>query len=981
MIREKRSRPILCLSWNRYTHTHTRTHRSPTYLNTWMIKFSYSLFPPPVKVDDIVMGPVACKSYQEAPLQRKVTMLLGNIVFLGPQGSGKTSVMRVLSGEPFRLMEPTSTQIVINEGYHEIRDSHGWSHSTAGLMYEDELVRIIVEDLLKHLLSGSSKGKSNGRSNVTVTPPPLPPRRFHSFSEAHSRSTNLLTDASEIATRATNRLSGSYEVIESGTPEGKLQLGVRPQPVANNEVRRSPKTGQGLSRKKNKLGKLLYSSFRSSSKSHDRGGDIRRSYSDSVRRELRVTPDASNGHSFPPTPPPSPGPFQSPLPEQLVEKIKNELQGCSGGSLPPKYFGKLIDMPGQPAFQALKPLFVTENSLCVLTFDASKDIMSVPSPSLQRRNPQNGTHGSSSAHSNIPSYYQLSSSKHSKSSFLGQIMKEIGNVCLQWSHCNADMTLCGPRIVIVATHSDKVPSTISHRNFELLQDAIKSSPYKKYVAMLKFIVSSSSIIDRSSTDDLKHFVMELVKKACRQQVPLKWLRCVRRFQGLSRKGVYLLSLSEARKIVSQICDISDEEEIGKIVHFLHQNHVILHFNRIHQLKEIVITDPKWFATQLSHVFSASFIDLEAEGAPSELLPDQQLLRSKGKLTNQLLSFIWREKSSRVKREELLTIMHKMDLICCMASDTQPLPPVASIEDLTQDVSSKTYQPRNGIVSSVIIPSLVEETKPSHLASLPSFNVEPIVFRFKTEHIPSGLFSRLLVRCVQSYPNGYSIYKNGATFEVDPTSLLMLTLRHDHIKVSLHRIRSRHVRESLPSSMDVTDLDSLLNDPNTPNPDTCLAILMFVRATLSDLVQQWTPHLDFDLCVSCDCSAHTEEDVDCSDGTTDGEVFSRKSSCASTSSLRPRSPGDQHFVILNDVDSLYQSSVRCELGSIVPSSASLSCWFGEVPSDNFHTASPTDDLGMSMCIVLSLFTSLNCLLSVCYEFKTCVQWTLRDRNTI
>lgn len=898
------------------------------------------------------MGPVASKSYQEAPLQRKVTMLLGNIVFLGPQGSGKTSVARILSGESFRLMEPTSTQIYIDEGYHEIRDSHNWSRSTAGLMYEDELVRIIVEDLLKHVLSRSSKGMSNGKSvNATATPPPLPPRRFHSFSEAHSRSTNLLTDASEIATRATNRLSGSYEVLESGTPEGKLQLGVRPQPVADNEGRRSPKTGQGLSRRKHKLGKIFHSSFRSSSsKSHEKGvGDIRRTYSDSAKRDLCITPDASSGHSFPPTPPPSPGPYQSSLPEQLVEKIKTELQGCSVGSLPPKYFGKLIDMPGHPAFQALKPLFVTENSLCVLTFDASKDIMSFPSPSLQRKISQNGTHVSSSAHSNIPSYYQLSSSKHSKSSFLGQIMKEIENVCLQWSHCITNVTLCGPRIVIVATHSDKVPSTISHRNFELLQDAIKSSPYKKYVAMLKFIVSSSSIIERSSTDDLKHFVMELVKKACRQQVPLKWLRCVRRFQGLSRKGVYFLSLSEARKTVSQICDISDEEEIGKVVHFLHQNHVIQHFNRIHQLKEIVITDPKWFATQLSHVFSASFVDLEAEGAPSELLADQQLLRSKGTLTNQLLGFVWREKGSRVKREELLTIMHKMDLLCCMASDNHPLPPLVSIEDLTQDVSSKTYQPRNDIVSSVVVPSLIEERKPPYLASLPSFNVEPIVFRFKTEHIPSGLFSRLLVRCVQSYPHNYSIYKNGATFEVDPTSLLMLSLGHDHIKVSLHRIRSRNVRESLPSSMDVTDLDSLLNDPNTPNPDTCLAILMFVRATLSDLVQQWTPHLDFDLCVSCDCSAHTEEGVDCSDSPTDGEVFSRKSSCASTGSSRSRSPGDRHFVILNDVDSLCQSSVRCELGSLIPSSASLSCWFGEVPSDSFHTASPTDDLGMSKSV--------------------------------
>ncbi len=567
--------------------------------------------------------------------------------------------------------------------------------------------------------------------------------------------------------------------------------------------------------------------------------------------------------------------------------------------------------------------------------------MAAPSPGPQRKVSGSSMHGTS----NSATYYG-SGSKYSKSSYLGQIITEIGNICLQWSHSNADMTLCGPRIVVVATHSDKVPSSISHRNFELLHDAVKASPYRKYVSLLKFIVSSSSIIERSSSDDLKHFVMELIKKACRHQIPLKWLRCVRRFQGLSKQGTYFITLSEAKKMIAQICDITDKEEISRVVHFLHNNLVILHFHQLHHLRDLVITDPSWFANKISLFFSASFADLTSEGAPSELLADQELLRTKGVLTSQLLNFVWREKSSRIRIEELLAILHKMDLACYQATETHPLPPTTSVEDLTKDKSGVKVRGSAVTAISVIVPGLVEEQKPSHLATLPSFNIEPIIFRFKTNHIPSGLFSRLLVRCIQCYPLNYSIFTNGATFEVDTSCLLMISLETDHFKVSLHKIRNATVTSPLPSSMDVTDLDSLLNDPNTPNSDMCLAVLMFIRATLTDIVQQWMPHLDFDLCVSCDCPGHIEEDVvDHHDDTPPPDKsFSRKASTCSTSSIRSKSPSEKHYIILNDVESVSECSIKCEVGTALPSSLSLSCWFGEAPSDIMAAVSPTDDLG-------------------------------------
>ena len=881
-------------------------------------------------MEELVSGPVAAKAYREAPHTRKSTTFFSNIVFLGPVGSGKTSLLRDLTGQPFRLMEPATPSITTEEGgaHRELCDDLTWAPSTAGLMYEDELIRIIIEDLLKHihtvLVEDPSKS-SNGAA------PPLPPLRARSFSDSQQNDAIRRNSGAE-ATQANWRLSGSFEAPESVTPESKL--GVRAQPLASSSS--SSKSPRELQRsRKSFIGRILSKS--SKGKSKGGGGPVKRHYSDSVKRSHYAVPTVlgSDGDTRPK--------YYSVLPERLMDKIKMELKACSTGVLPQKYFGKLIDVPGNPAFKVLKSLFITETTLCVVVFDASRDMYSVPSPSLKRKSPvgsrQNGGVVDSPSPSGPPS---------PGDTYLALLVSEINNVCLQWAQSNSDMSLRGARIVLVATHSDKVPSSVSHRNFELLQDALKGSPYEKYISTAKFIVSSSSIIERSSSDDLKYFIMELVKKACRQQVPLRWLRCVRRFQGFARRGAHFLTLVEARRIVGELCDIADPEEISNVINFLHQNQVILHFQRIYQIKELVITSPEWFFRQVSAIFTAPNVDLLQHR--DDLQSDQELLRSKGILTNQLLDFVWREKDARLNRDELLAILHKMDLLCCMDNESKPVSPaVGSVEDITKHVTAKKHQPPKLVVSSVIVPALIEESKPLCLDSLPAYNAEPLYFQFKEGFVPSGFFPRLLSRCVQSYPANFSMYQDCATFEVDTSSLLVLSTGRDHIRVSLHRIRENTATPSLLSSLASTNIDSLLSESADPNPDTCMAVLMFVQAAVNNLIQQWTPHLDYNLCIGCSCN-HGQPNG----GSVDIDEVARKAATAPPSPPPPPHPNtthlarsislldEKHYVVLNDMENLLQRSfIRCELGSQVATSSSILCWFGETPV-RFNSSPTAED---------------------------------------
>lgn len=832
-------------------------------------------------------------------------MFLGNIILLGYQGAGKTSLLHSLTGEAFRLVEPPSQRIDIADNYCSLTDNLSWVSSVVGLAYEDELVRLILDDLLRHMNSSPSKGMSGGLlegagGGGTEGTPPLP-QRSHSFSEAGSMCVN--------GSATNGRFSGSFEYFDSTSAEAQWQK--RPSV----DLLHSAK-----GKKHHRFAKFLNKSFGPHHQHHKKEhAKVKRHFSDSTKHMVY----ASQHTPSPPMPPHS-----SPLPERLVEMIKGEFFECMGNTLPPRYLARLIDTPGHPSFRVLQSLFLTENSLCLLVFDASRDILS-SSLSLKRKPSPEAARKTSNDRRRQPTCLDDSCLLH--------IMAEISNICVQWSGCNLDVTVCGPRIIVVGTHSDKVSSSVAHRNFEILRDEIKASPYQKYVAAVKFVISNSSIIERSSMDDLKRFVKENIKKSCRQQVPLKWLRCVRRFQAFLKKRNYFVSLTDAKKLVSEICDISlSDPEIGEVIEFLHRNQVVMHFSRVHHLRDLVISSAQWFLQQVSALFGAALVDIARELGPQELVADQELLRSTGVFSNRLLDYTWRGKDSKSNKEKVLTVMNKMDLLCFLSSDAHPSPlSASSVEDLTAEPKKHHHV---SAMPSLVVPALVEEPDPPVITSLPAYNVDPMLFRFK-DHVPNGLFSRVLVRCVQSYPQGFVLYRHSATFQVDEKSLLLLREDRNSIRLSLHPLDK--ATPTSPSSQQLTtSLDSIFSDSAVcVNPFVCMAVLMFVQASISDLTQQWTPHLDFDLCVECSCKMHPIP----MDSVVDIDAALAEISRNAPSRLALSS--DQHYIILNDVDSLLQHlSLRCELGNRVSIGASLMCWFGEQPAVSVSPTSPLWDVG-------------------------------------
>ena len=866
-------------------------------------------------------------------------MFVSNLTFLGPLASGKTSLLRNLQGQAFRLTEPHTLNISFSESYLSLVDHLDWQPSSAALMYEDELTRIIIDELLKHTKNLASGGAVGGASGLETgigmgmgkgvqmrqKPPPLPAvpvrRRSQSFTDmyAQPRSPDLES------TKASYRMSGSFEVLESETPEGKLQMGFRPGFGAVGSHEGHHHHGRHGNRK-SFISRLFASKPRGKV-----GVGVRRHHSDAVKRTQHTGFQPKTNGSVVKTSLAS----KSSLPERLVEKIRDGMKDCTGSSLPLKYFGRFVDMPGAKAFQTARSLFITDYSVCVLVYDTSKSLQSAVSPSPRRKASTASLKSESKSGLELPL----------EDSYFDQIMADFDNLGLHWSHSDADMTLRGQRVILVATHSDKVPSSVSHANFDRLRSAIKASPYHKYVAMMKYVLSSSSVIERANMEDLKRFIIETVKKSCRQQVPLKWLRCIRRFLGLSEKGIYFITLEDARKIVSDMCDLSQREEIDAVIRFLHHNHIVLHYSRVHQLCDVVFTSPAWFAQHLGGVFGAAWTEL-APNAPARVQMDQNRLQTQGILSCQLLDYVWREHNQ--PREKLLAVLHKMDLVCCLDSNSQPIAPSASPADIAQDITSESVT-RSGeyvppfSVSSLVVPCVVTEPLPLHLSRMPLFDLDPLHFRFKNGFVPYGVFPRLVTRCVHSYPSRYLLFSNAAIFEVDASTVLLLLEGKGRITVSLHQ--GRQSSSGSPLGFAPTNLDEVNDHPEPPNLDTCMVVQMFLQAAISDIIQQWLPQVDYDMCVQCSCSKPARKEAEGKEREKKGEkVGEKKGEKKGEKEGEKEEEGDTeepHYVVLSQTDDVLQRvSLDCERGSQITIGVTLYSWFGEIP----HPHSPEEDSG-------------------------------------
>ena len=752
-------------------------------------------------------GPVGISTYREAPKSRKVSIFLASILMLGPVGSGKTSFVRSLKGEPFRIHEPASVAVALEVILSKMKDHLDWTVAGEVLSFDEQLAQLMVDDILN-----SSSGQLALSSNSCT------------------QSTENLTVPDD-------------EVFE--------EVAFR---------RRSTSTPSRPNLSKPKMKKFL-SSFKRQKKTEK--AERPKSSITPSRGAPKVTilSDHNKGHTLMGIPS-SPPHFIS---ETIIGKVVNGLECRMRNACPTATYARIIDCPGVRSLCLLKPLLVSSTSLSLLLFDISLDPYHVY------------------AQSEMPSARESPGCMTGHSIYLDHVLNELAEICLHQPHSELQT---GSRIVLIGTHCDKISSSIANHRLSIVAKAIQESPFKQYVVAAKFVVSSSSILERSNFDEIKRFLIDLTHKLCKHQIPLRWLTVIPKIKQLEKQRQYFITLDQLREISSKSSEAEDDD-FDELLSFLTSSHVVLHFDLVHMMRDTIVTSPSWFLRNVSTLLSLTSPQI-SKHIPDELL-DQ--LMSTGLLSEQLLNLVWDDVADKT---QLLNVMHKMELVCCLPTSQQRTGSDSS--DIGVD-STK---------SQIYVPALVEEEAPSYINfDLSAAEIRPLYFRFKSNYVPLGLYHRLIARCILTYPQNVKLYHSSACFMVDKNCMLTLSIKENLISLMLHDTMKKISICSIDSPpVRGTQSATLTND-------ICLAVLMFVQAAIMDIIHQWIPQLDFDVCVPCHCMASN-------------------------------SSSKTHYVILNDSEEWMEAGVLiCELGSQFLPLSGITRWFGTA---NDSSTEIDDDIG-------------------------------------
>lgn len=750
-------------------------------------------------------------TYKEAPKSHKVAIFLASILMLGPEGSGKTSFVRSLKGEPFRIHELASIAVTLEMILSKMKDHLDWTVAGEVLSTDEQLAQLIVDDILN---------SSSGQLALSL-----------SLSSTCSQSTEDLVSPDDVFEEM------GFRRRSTSTPS---------RPISKPKMRK----------------------FLSSFKRQKKAGKSDRPKSSPLTPprgapKVTILSDGNKGHTLLQTSG-SPPPF---IPEAIVRKVIDGLERHMHGACPPSMYARIIDCPGGRPHCLLRPLLVSSTTLSLLLFDVSLDPYHVY------------------AQSELSSARDSPSCTTGHSIYLDHILDEIADICLHQPHHELQR---GPRIVLIGTHCDKISMSMANHRLSIVARAVQESPFKQYIVAAKFVVSSSSILERSNFDEIKRYLMELTHKLCKHQIPLRWLNVVPKIKQFEKQHQYFITLDQLREI-SPKSSPEEDDDFDQLLSFLTGSHVILHFDLVHMLRNVIVTSPSWFLRNISTLMSlTSPHNMQInKNIPDELLDH---LISTGLLSEQLLDLVWEDVADKT---ELLNVMHKMELICCLPATRQR--PGSNSSDV------------DGAISQIYVPALVEEEAPSYIhLELSTADIRPLYFRFKSGYVPLGLYYRLIARCILTYPQDMKLYNTSGCFIVDKNCMLVLSIKDNLISLMVQDT----MRKTSVSSIDSPLLRA--SQSTTLTNDVCLAVLMFVQAAIMDIIHQWVPQLDFDLCVPCHCMA--------------GNTSSKT-----------------HYVILNDSEEWMEAGVLiCELGSQFLPLSGITRWFGTSSDCGTEV---DDDIGM------------------------------------
>ena len=123
-----------------------------------------------------------------------------------------------------------------------------------------------------------------------------------------------------------------------------------------------------------------------------------------------------------------------------------------------------------------------------------------------------------------------------------------------------------------------------------------------------------------------------------QFIPIKWLRFEEALKYKIEKGEPLISLDEARRVARDECDVDSDQQFYTLLYFLHDQRILIHFDKAPKMKNTVILDPQWLIDLFRKVITVKAYDPSADEEQCKGL--WRKLETEGILDEKLLQILW-----------------------------------------------------------------------------------------------------------------------------------------------------------------------------------------------------------------------------------------------------------------------------------------------------------------------------------------------------
>ena len=512
-------------------------------------------------------------------------------------------------------------------------------------------------------------------------------------------------------------------------------------------------------------------------------------------------------------------PLEEKVPDSIATLVARMLQEDEKAQEENEIFSIIWDFGGQSVYYATHPIFLTQSAIYILACDLSRNPYKKADTVV--RQGLYKTHEDSCCNKTNLDYLDF---------WLSSVYSLVDPDAFGQDTCPSEATIARlPPVFFVCTHADEpYRSATDPRGLALdIFGFLRTKPYKSHLFEDVFVVDNTKSGSENECPEVVRLREKLRSVAqslpqAREAIPLKWLRFEHILRVLRENHYKWLPINEARQIATDNCGIYDEEQFKTMLNFMHDQKILIHFNKTPELNNTVILDPQWLINIFKEVITVNRYE-PTEGIVEEFLLK---LQDTGILDERLLDHKWKsviDMYSKDTCKRLIAIMERFSLLCPWPSDgehKQYLVPSMLMSPPTDNVVE--------LLSSVRIPSLF--------------------VRFDLGRVPPGLFTRLVLQFYQWCNDEWKsqiqphLFSNFARFHILPDQgvSVIIMCHSSSIEIILHD------GSDFCGAMEEDFIDDY------SNLATSRAIHWQLRLILESLRREfsWLKHMMYEMCVCC-----------------------------------------------------------------------------------------------------------------------------------